>query len=74
MVEVVSTVESLTNHLKHLEDIHRNLDKKIEEEYSHYLNNSDLEKMKLEKLTLKREIEDLKIKIEEKQNGNKRLN
>jgi len=28
--------------------------------------------MKLEKLTLKREIEDLKIKIEEKQNGNKR--
>jgi len=41
MVEVVSTVESLTNHLKHLEDIHRNLDKKIEEEYAHYLNNGD---------------------------------
>ena len=74
MVEIVSSVESLTNHLKHLEDIHRNLDKKIEEEYAHYLNNSDLEKMKLEKLTLKREIEDLKIKIEEKQNGNKRPN
>ena len=74
MVEVVSTVKSLTNHLKHLEDIHRNLDKKIEEEYAHYLNNGDLEKMKLEKLTLKREIEDLKVKIEEKQNGNKRLN
>ena len=70
----MSTVESLTNHLKHLEEIHRNLDKKIDEEYAHYLNNSDLEKMKLEKLTLKREIEDLKIKIEEKQNGNKRLN
>ena len=70
----MSTVESLTNHLKHLEDIHRNLDKKIEEEYAHYLNNGDLEKMKLEKLTLKREIEDLKVKIEEKQNGNKRLN
>lgn len=70
----MSTVESLTNHLKHLENIHRSLDKKIEEEYAHYLNNSDLEKMKLEKLTLKREIEDLKIKIEEKQNGDKRPN
>jgi len=73
MVEVVSTVQSLTNHLKHLEEIHRNLDKKIEEEYTHHLNNSDLEKMKLEKLTLKREIEELKNKIEEKQNGNKRF-
>jgi len=71
MVEV-STVKSLQNHLKHLEEIHRKLDNKIERNYNHYLNDIDLKKLKLEKLTLKEEIEKLKIKIEEKKNENER--
>jgi hypothetical protein len=71
MVEV-STVNSLQNHLKHLEEIHRKLDKKIERNYNHYLNDIDLKKLKLEKLTLKEEIEKLKLKIEDKKSEGKR--
>lgn len=68
----MSTVNSLQNHLNHLQEIHRKLDNKIERNYNHYLNDIDLKKLKLEKLTLKEEIEKLKIKIEEKKNENER--
>lgn len=68
----MSTVKSLTNHLQHLEEIHRKLDKKIERNYNHYLNDIDLKKLKLEKLTLKEEIEKLKLKIEDKKSEGKR--
>ena len=64
----MSTVQSLTNHLKHLEDIHRELDKKITRHWEHHDSDDKIRQEKLEKLTLKREIEDLKIKIEEKKN------
>ena len=64
----MSTVESLTNHLKHLEDLHRKLDEKITDDWKHHVRNTAQEK--IEKLVLKREIEELKIKIEEKKNGN----
>ena len=68
----MSTVQSLTNHLKHLEDIHRELDKKITRHWEHHDSDDKINREKLEKLALKREIEELKIKIEEmKQDGNK---
>jgi len=66
----MSTVQSLTNHLKHLEDIHRELDKKITRHWEHHDSDDKVRQEKFEKLALKREIEELKIKIEEmKQNG-----
>jgi len=66
----VSTVQSLTNHLKHLEDMHRELDKKITRHWEHHDSDDKVRQEKFEKLALKREIEELKIKIEEiKQNG-----
>lgn len=66
----MSTVQSLTNHLKHLEDMHRELDKKITRHWEHHDSDDKVRQEKFEKLALKREIEELKIKIEEiKQNG-----
>ena len=68
----MSTVQSLTNHLKHLEDIHRELDKKITRHWEHHDSDDKINREKLEKLALKREIEELKIKIEGmKQDGDK---
>ena len=67
----MSTVQSLTNHLKHLEDIHRELDKKITRHWEHHDSDDKIRQEKLEKLTLKREIEDLKMKIEEMKNEGK---
>jgi len=61
----VSTVQSLTNHLNHLEDIHRELDKKITRHWEHHDSDDKIRQEKLEKLTLKREIEELKNKIKE---------
>jgi hypothetical protein len=66
----VSTVESLTNHLKKLENMHRELDKKIIRHWEHHDSDDKIRQEKLEKLALKRSIEDLKIKIEEMKNGN----
>lgn len=67
----MSTVQSLTNHLKHLEDIHRELDKKITRHWEHHDSDDKIRQEKLEKLTLKREIEELKMKIEEMKNEGK---
>ena len=67
----MSTVQSLTKHLKHLEDIHRELDKKITRHWEHHDSDDKIRQEKLEKLTLKREIEELKMKIEEMKNEGK---
>tara|TARA_R110001606_G_scaffold398253_1_gene576848 strand:+ start:1116 stop:1316 length:201 start_codon:yes stop_codon:yes gene_type:complete len=64
----MSTLQSLSNHLKHLEEIHRELDKKITRHWEHHDSDDKIKQEKLEKLTLKREIEALKMKIEEKEN------
>ena len=64
----MSTVQSLTNHLKHLEDIHRELDKKITRHWEHHDSDDKVKQEKLEKLSLKREIEQLRSRIEEMQN------
>ena len=46
----------LEHHLKHLEERHAELEKKIKEEYSHYLDDAHLGKIKHEKLGIKRDI------------------
>jgi len=66
----MSTLQSLSNHLKHLEEIHRELDKKITRHWEHHDSDDKIRQEKLEKLSLKREIEELKMKIEEKANEN----
>ena len=61
----MSTLQSLSNHLKHLEEIHRELDEKITRHWEHHDSDDKVRQEKYEKLSLKREIEDLKMKIEE---------
>ena len=67
----MSTVQSLTNHLKHLEDINRKLDSKITRHWEHHDSDDKVRQEKFEKLSLKREIEELKIKIKEMENEDK---
>lgn len=64
----MSTLQSLSNHLKHLEEIHRELDKKITRHWEHHDSDDKVKQEKLEKLSLKREIEQLRSRIEEMQN------
>jgi len=64
----MSTLQSLSNHLKHLEDIHRELDKKITRHWEHHDSDDKVRQEKLEKLSLKRKIEALKMRIKEKGN------
>ena len=61
----MSTLKSLTNHLKVLEKRHRELDKQVTKDYEHHLDDTQLANEKIEKLHLKREIEDLKTQIKE---------
>lgn len=63
----MSTLKSLTNHLKVLEKRHRELDKQVTKDYEHHLDDVKLTAEKLEKLELKHEIEDLKETIKEKE-------
>ena len=48
--------EKLEHHLKHLEERHAELEKKIKDGYSHYLDDEHLGKIKHEKLLVKRSI------------------
>ena len=57
--------EKLQHHLKHLEERHAGLEKKIKDGYSHYLDDMHLGKIKHEKLGLKRDIEHTKKKLAE---------
>jgi hypothetical protein len=61
----------LRNHLKVLEERHRELDKKVAEDYEHYLNDDQLNAEKLEKLKLKHEIADLIEQIKDKEQDEK---
>ena len=82
----MSTLESLNNHLKVLTERHRDLDKKVTEDYANRLNSEEYNKGKLEKLNLKQEIEALKqiitlkeqqdilVHNSEKKSGNKQTN
>jgi hypothetical protein len=48
--------EKLEHHLQHLQQRHAELEKKIKEGYSHYLDDEHLGKIKHEKLLVKRDI------------------
>ncbi len=61
----------MRNHLKVLEERHRELDKKVAEDYEHYLNDDQLNAEKLEKLKLKHEIADLIEQIKDKEQEEK---
>ena len=67
----MSTVNSLSNHLTHLEEMHRALDEKITRHYDRYDSDDAVKIEKLEKLSLKKEIEHLRNKIKEMQHGDK---
>jgi len=53
----------LQHHLRHLEERHAELEKKIKDGYSHYLDDMHLGKIKHEKLVIKREIEEAKARL-----------
>ena len=57
--------EKLQHHIKHLEDRHAELEKKIKDGYSHYLDDIHLGKIKHEKLGVKREITKTEKQLEE---------
>jgi|TARA_R110002153_G_scaffold15181_2_gene54400 hypothetical protein len=61
----MSTLISLSNHLKVLEERHRELDNKITDDYEHHMDDTELANEKVEKLNLKRVIEELKGNIKE---------
>ena len=55
---------SLEHHIKHLEETHKTLDKKIKDGYTHYMDDVGLSKMKQEKAHVRRQIEDTKQKLD----------
>lgn len=57
--------EKLEHHLKHLQQRHAELEKKIKDGYSHYLDDEHLGKIKHEKLGVKREIVECQTKLKE---------
>jgi len=68
----MSTLKSLQNHLKVLEERHRELDKKVAQDYEHHLNSDEYNKEKKDKLHLKEEIAKLEEQIllkEKESNG-----
>lgn len=70
----MSTSKSLQNHLKVLEERHRELDKIITAEFERYEDETLVKQHKLEKLNLKRDIEEVMKMIiikEKEERGNK---
>ena len=57
--------EKLEHHLKHLEERHAELEKKIKDGYTHYLDDEHLSKIKHEKLGVKREITKIQKQLAE---------
>ena len=55
----------MQHHLKHLEERHAELEKKIKDGYSHYLDDAHLGKIKHEKLGIKRDISKTLKQLEE---------
>jgi len=55
--------EKEISHLEQLESKHRELDRKIKESYTDYLDDASLAKMKQEKLFIKDQIEQLRKKV-----------
>ena len=57
--------DKLQHHLKHLEERHAELEKKIKDGYTHYLDDEHLGKIKHEKLSVKREITQIQKQLAE---------
>ena len=57
--------EKLEHHLTHLKERHAELEKKIKDGYSHYLDDEHLGKIKHEKLGVKREITEIQKQLAE---------
>jgi uncharacterized protein YdcH (DUF465 family) len=57
------TTEKLQNHLESLKDRHAALDKQIKEGYTNYLTDKGMQKMKFEKASIKREIQEIEQKL-----------
>ena len=57
--------EKLQHHLKHLQERHAELEKKIKDGYSHYLDDMHLGKIKHEKLGIKRDIAQIEKQLAE---------
>jgi hypothetical protein len=57
--------EKLEHHLKHLQERHAELERKVKDGYSHYLDDEYLGKIKHEKLGVKREITQLEKQLAE---------
>ena len=55
----------MQHHFKHLEECHTELEKKIKDGYSHYLDDMHLGKIKHEKIFVKREITEIESKLKD---------
>lgn len=53
----------LQNHLESLKERHAALDKKIKEGYTNYLTDKGMQKMKFEKASIKREIQEIEEQL-----------
>jgi len=64
-MRIQMNTEKLLHHIRNLEEEHLILDSQIKENQSYFVNDADLNKMKYQKLQLKREIETLKHQYNE---------
>jgi hypothetical protein len=55
--------DKLQHHIKHLEEKHQLFKQQIADRFTHYLDDAHLGKMKLEKLVIKRQLEEAKRKL-----------
>lgn len=55
--------EKLQNHLESLKERHDALDKQIKEGYTNYLTDRGMQKMKFEKASIKREIQEIEQRL-----------
>lgn len=58
------TKEKLSNHIKHLQELHDKLDKEVQDMYIDCVSDLIIEKAKKEKLRLKDEIERHKVQMQ----------
>jgi len=59
-MRIQMNTEKLLQYIRTLEEEHLIIDSQIKEEYSRFVNDADLSKLKYHKLQIKREIETLK--------------
>ena len=59
--------DKLPHHIAQLEEKHQLLKQQITDGFTHYLDNVHLGKMKLEKLIVKRQLEEAKTKLKAQQ-------